>query len=441
MLSKPRKPAGERWLVPCCLVPCLLVLCTLFSVPAVFAASPAERFRDAVAAATAQQVPAAEAVRLDAKSRRLGETGSRRAESPVLEAQSEGLGEGRQRNAADSLRWQQEFSWPGQRRALGDFVQAAAVAEQLESGAGVAGLRLEAGRSWLELAALADERLVLEQRAARLMRAVALHEKRFELGEVAGAEVTQLELQQARDGVERQRLEARAAVLETELTRLTGDAPRPVAGDLEVLLAGLGPVGAATGGGAGDPWLAAAEAEQARAEHLARLDAALAAGRPAGELEVQRVPSLDGAESFESFSLQLSVPLAWGSAVTERRAAAEARAELARAASALERRRSRARLDLVLAELRAAEASLASLSGLLAELPRTERSLAEQFRLGAISYLVYLDGLDRLDHLRIDAAYVRGTAARARFELSVLTGDHSVWPSPSHNVTPEHDLP
>ena len=68
---------------------------------------------------------------------------------------------------------------------------------------------------------------------------------------------------------------------------------------------------------------------------------------------------------------------------------------------------------------------------LAADLPRTERSLAEQFRLGAISYLVYIDGLSRLDELRGDLVAARLTLLQARLDLATLLADSEIFPIPS----------
>ena len=63
-------------------------------------------------------------------------------------------------------------------------------------------------------------------------------------------------------------------------------------------------------------------------------------------------------------------------------------------------------------------------------LPRTERSLNEQFRLGAISYLVFIDGLARLDDLRLQRIKAYETLLHARLELAMVLGDPSLFPLP-----------
>ena len=211
-----------------------------------------------------------------------------------------------------------------------------------------------------------------------------------------------------------------------ELRILTPTAPLPQAGDLGALLGEVRQVAAAPA--PGGALVAAAEALATREQRLAEFEHRLAAGFPEGEIEVQRIPSVDGSESFESFGFRIAVPLAFSRSVAEKRAAAEARTEAARWRLEATRRDFEQRARAAHAALEVHEASLADLAPLLAQLPRTERSLAEQFRLGAISYLVYLDGLGRLDQLRLDLARTRSEAALARFELATLTADATIFP-------------
>ncbi len=57
-------------------------------------------------------------------------------------------------------------------------------------------------------------------------------------------------------------------------------------------------------------------------------------------------------------------------------------------------------------------------------------SLAEQFRLGAISYLAYIDGLSRFDRIVEETIDARRTLLLARLDLAVLLGDSSIFPLP-----------
>ena len=80
-----------------------------------------------------------------------------------------------------------------------------------------------------------------------------------------------------------------------------------------------------------------------------------------------------------------------------------------------------------------AERFLAEMASLAEGLPRTEQSLAEQFRLGAISYLIYIDGLSRLDELRDDLVDTRLALLKARLELATLLADNKIFPIPPLN--------
>ena len=71
------------------------------------------------------------------------------------------------------------------------------------------------------------------------------------------------------------------------------------------------------------------------------------------------------------------------------------------------------------------------LVGVLENAASTERALAEQFRLGAISYLVYIDGLGRLDDVRLDAVEARWRLLAARLELAAMLADPACLPVPA----------
>jgi len=392
------------------------------------AASAAERFRSTLRDATTG-VPG-DVVRLDARSQRLGTVGALRSGAVQIEWQSEGLAfdSGREGNAADTLRLRRELTPPGLRRSLADLARSAGIAEESSVGLGLAEVALEAGGLWLELAAVRDELVVLEARAERLDAAVALHQKRLELGEVAGSEVTQLEVQRARDGVEMRRLGAHLRFLGDALRALAPGAQEPVAGDLAELLALSAPAATDEDRPAAGPWHAAATAQRDRATALAEVERRRAKGLPEGEIEVARIPSLAGVDSFGSLGFRVALPLAWGRAAAEKKAAAEAQAELARSRHELAQRRLRQRLDSARARRQAAEASLAALAPLLGDLSLREHALNEQFRLGAVTYLVYLDGLARLEQLLVDATRARLEAAGARFELATLISDPTIFP-------------
>ncbi len=57
-------------------------------------------------------------------------------------------------------------------------------------------------------------------------------------------------------------------------------------------------------------------------------------------------------------------------------------------------------------------------------------SLAEQFRLGAISYLAYIDGLSRFDRIVEETIDARKTLLQAQLDLAVLLGDSTIFPLP-----------
>ena len=96
----------------------------------------------------------------------------------------------------------------------------------------------------------------------------------------------------------------------------------------------------------------------------------------------------------------------------------------------------KANFESTLSELRGARARLQALSPVLNELERTEFSLSEQFRLGAVSYLVYIDGLARLDGVRFEAVDAREQLLLSRLRLAVLIDDDGLFPLPSKPAEP-----
>ena len=112
---------------------------------------------------------------------------------------------------------------------------------------------------------------------------------------------------------------------------------------------------------------------------------------------------------------------------------AEARSRAAAAWADAEMVGLQARYEAILSEFRGAEAQLEALNPVLNRLERTEYSLSEQFRLGAISYLVYIDGLSRLDGIRLEAVEAREQSLQSRLRLAVMLDDVDLFPLPPTN--------
>jgi hypothetical protein len=356
---------------------------------------------------------------------------------PSVEFQAEGIGfSQKQPNSIRYLRFGTPFHWPWQHSKsgrLGDnldtWYTVSAQAARLE----VAGL---VARVWLQLAAV-EERLQVElSRVSRMSRAVTLQSERFELGEVAGMEVMQLELQQARDASNLSAHQAEQRAMEAWVFALSGDdAPLPEPGDLQAL---AGP--ALTFDGPewdnlearveSGPFMASLVGRFEKQQNLSNLVSSTAKGRPSFFVEWEHVPDLDGIPSFDALGFLVSVPLPLGKQGGQQAAAVQAQAKAA--ASELERgkRHLVQRVRSAMAAARTASERLRQTESVRERLPRTERSLNEQFRLGAISYLVFIDGLARLDDLRIQRIQAYETLLSARLELAMVLGDPSLFPLP-----------
>ncbi len=349
-----------------------------------------------------------------------------------LELQSEGLGDSlsREPNAIDTIRWIRPVAAPWRAPARRDARTALERWHRAESQLRATDVAAEVADLWLNWAAHQANLKVREDRLQRIERALRVFEARFERGEVAGTEVRQLEAQRAED---------LAAVLEERLRsnehRLTLESwlavppppPRPYS------LSQL------------QGWLEATirqdhsesrpsqqiERIQARADldqALARLREKTASGNPAVTLEFERIPALDGARAVEALGVQVSIPLSFGRDVRERRGAARRNADLA----AVTASRSQAALarDLELWSSRRVSAAegLKDLRSAVERLPRTEHSLSEQFRLGAITYVVFLDGLARLDDVRLREIELQTLFLRSSIALARLSGNASHFP-------------
>jgi outer membrane protein TolC len=115
-----------------------------------------------------------------------------------------------------------------------------------------------------------------------------------------------------------------------------------------------------------------------------------------------------------------------GSARAEAAAAARAAAAAARLAS----RRVADTIEADLAAAGGADRRLSALTPVIDRLPEAERSLAEQFRLGAQSYLVFLDGMARFDDVRLDAVAARHDLLQARLRLAATLNRPDLFPLP-----------
>lgn len=395
--------------------------------------SAVERIREVMARALDHDPARAAAARLEVEHQAL-RAGSA-VPAPVLEWQSEGLdGDfGREANAADSLRLRSSIAagWGAPGRALRSQAERTLTASlrssHLEIAAG-------AGRLWLELAAAQAQEEIARYRLEHLDRALTLHRKRLELGEVAGAEVAQLELQRATESLALRGREVERDTLARILESRAGAVPAPRPGDLAELAGGLAATTEPSGTGgappASSPYLHTAEQRRLLEHRRADQLRSSAWGLPEVEVEVQRIPALDFVPSFETFGFRIAVPLPVGGHGRALRAEAAAAADAADVEARLTAAELRRRSDVALLAIDSARRVLDELEGLEADLPRTEHSLAEQFRLGAVSYLIYTDGLARLDLLRGQLVETRLELLRARLELAALLDDDTLFPLP-----------
>lgn len=354
---------------------------------------------------------------------------------PFLEWQSEGMGgSSRQPNAADYLRVGTPFNLPGQiskARALVRSAEAWVVTAR-----DVASLRAaaEASRRWLELAAAVELEALSEARLSRLDDALNLQEARFQLGEIAGTEVRQLDLEHISESSRLAALRAEVEIAEAALRELCGTGWGEVRrGDLKALASFSKPpeeVDVTTSALAAGPVLRLAAGDAELERSAARLISSTAWGRAELEAEWERIPAIDGFPGFDAWGFRLTVPLPIGAAGHRQREEARARADVAEASldvAQLEVLRSAQEAGAV---VRGATDRLRALEPAVDDLPVLVHSLAEQFRLGAISYLAYIDGLSRFDRIVEETIDARRTLLLARLDLAVLLGDSTIFPLP-----------
>ncbi len=368
--------------------------------------------------------------RAELAARRLAGIEQSAASDPYMEIQSEGLDRlsGRADNATDYLRIGTPFWAPFQvrtarvlRETAGAFGPPARAAAEREAVRRVV-------RAFFGLALARERRLVLEERSARLRRVLAIARARLAVGEIAGVEVVQLELDAARSAAGLSSSLAEIAAFEQELVRLgVPEDLWPAPGDLARFAARVRALG-----------LPSREALEQRIGHApdivaadaaARLERALADHAAASvrgpwefDLEWERIPDLGGAPARDAWGFRLRVPLGLG----PRRRAARARA-VAEAAAADARREAReraVRAGIVAAHRRAGTA-LQRLEGL--EAGRVSdaslgATLEEQFRLGAVDYLALISGFTVLEDVQLERLAARHDLAVARCELALLAG-------------------
>ncbi|UCF66283.1 MAG: TolC family protein [Acidobacteriota bacterium] len=369
----------------------------------------------------------------------------RRAGAPYVEYQEEGIGPSlaNRPNAARYLRFGSPFNAPWQRSAGRALEEGTISWGSAHRRAAALEIAVDVSDAWLEAAALQERAAIRERRLERLARAVALQSKRLEVGEVSGADLVQIELERARAELAARSAQAELEAVRAHLTRLTGaPAPAPARGDLTALAAVLEPLPAS------ESWLDAAVDSSAavvaalhgteRERCAARLERVTAEGRPEAQLEWEKIPYLDGADGFEAIGVVLHWPLPIGKAVRARRAAGRARVRAAEQREQRVRAQTRADLQAAVAEARQAAASLELHSAMIEKLNTSEHVLAEQFRLGASSYLEFLDGSARLDEVRLLHVDTLRSLLGARLDLAAITGDRNLFPLPAQapEVTP-----
>jgi outer membrane protein TolC len=352
---------------------------------------------------------------------------------PFLEWQSEGMsGSGREANAADSLRVGIPFNFPGQTgkaralvRTTENWVAAARDVAALKTAA-------EVSRRWLEVATAVELEALSAARLERLDDALNLQEARFQLGEIAGTEVRQLNLEHVSESSRLASIRADVAMAEAALRELCGqDWGTILRGDLAALTAVSRTPDALVLNAENlteGPLFRQAAGSADRERSASDLVSATAWGRAEIEAEWERIPAIDGLPGFDAWGFRLTVPLPLGAAGHRQRELARARADAADASLDVTRREIRRSAEQALAVATSASDRLRALEPTLDGLPVAVHSLAEQFRLGAISYLAYIDGLSRFDRIVEETIDARKTLLRARLDLAVLLGDPSIFP-------------
>jgi outer membrane protein TolC len=278
------------------------------------------------------------------------------------------------------------------------------------------------------------ERLQVRQaRLERLDTALALLEARHQLGEVAGTEVAQLDLEHTDAASLVVAAHAQVEGLRQTVAELCGGGyPDPRPGDLKALAtATRSPDSSEIYHEAlalGVPMQDAnteADIENARA----RMAAATAWGRPLIEAEWEHFPDIGPIQGYDAWGFRIAVPLPLGSTGARQRAAAREREAFAMASrqSAARGSLSRARAALAVAE--GAEARLITVASAVRDLPRIEESLFAQFRLGALTYLEYVYGMVRHDDLLLTAIDAHADLLLGRLQLSYQLNDPSVFPT------------
>ncbi len=363
-------------------------------------------------------------------------------DSPSINLYTQGWGSSFDRalNAQDTFQVLFPFNLPGQTNSVKGYKEASTENLDADRHAHMIHASREAGQRWIERAAAAERVEVRRDRVARIDEALALHEARFQLGEVAGTEVMQLDLEHVR---ETSRLAADKAANESAremLVELCGsECGMPVIGDLEALVGEtetpekdeLTSVRLESGGLLRQA-RAAAAFTVARSELVSRT----AFGRPSVGMEWESIPSLFGVPAYDAWGATVTVPLHLGRAGKQTRAAARERALASEERIEGTRQELMRRASTAFANAEAASRRLSTLGTVLTDLPSIEYSLSQQFRLGAISYLAYLDGLARLDEVRLDTVDARRELLLARLELGSILADPSVFPLPTADEEP-----
>ncbi len=430
---------NNLWLMP-------VATCAIgfFGVVPVWADSSGDAALERLGTTTAsalRQTPILRAVLEDLRADQAAAASQRGAGTPSLGYLREGIGSSfdRQPNSQDTVSIDIPFNGPGQGSRARRLTDAADLRTVALKRVAVLDVVRVVGEEWVRTAALADRLEVVRTRLDNLDKALILQNKRLELGEVAGTEVMQLELARAAEASKKAGLEADAESGRRRMEALCGDGcvfPEP--GDLVAIQSSLGPRSEARGAVDFEtaPGVRGVMSDKALAEAQADLTSATIWGRPSVGVEWEHIPSLDGIEGFDALGLQLTVPLPFGRSGKRQVEEAEARSLAAAAWAEAEMVEIQARYEGLRSEFHGAEARLAALNPVLNRLERTEFSLGEQFRLGAVSYLVYIDGLSRLDGVQLEAVDAREQLLQSRLRLAVLLDDAGLFPLPPRPPEP-----